>query len=340
MWGVAPKRVERKREVRIALRSGWCDGRHLVVISARTRTVRLFAAVGVIFVVAIWLALPRVLARIFRVRRIAADLGPADFELIADDVTILGSNDRPLRGWFVASETDGRPRPTVLVIHGWNGAASLMLPIAPFLQAAGIHALFLDARGHGRSDDDRFASMPRFAEDVEAGLRWLRADPRVEPECVALVGHSVGAGAALLVASCDGRVAAVVSIAAMAHPGTFMRAAMRARGMPRPVISLVLRGIERTIGLPFDAFAPVTTIARLRVPVLLIHGGRDEVVPLTDATLLERASRGRAQLLILPEATHASMEAFLPAAPAIVAFLLDAQQCCPSQILSGEGVGK
>ena len=290
-------------------------------------------------VVAIWLATPRVLARIFRVRRIAVDLGPADFELIAEDVSIPGPNDRTLKGWFVACQTDDRPRPGVLVIHGWNGAASWMLPIAPLLRAAGMHALFLDARCHGRSDDDRFASMPRFAEDIEAGLRWLRADRRVEPECVALVGHSVGAGAALLVASRDARVAAVVSIAAMAHPGTFMRAVMRGRGMPTPVISLVLRGIERAIGLPFEAFAPVATIARLRVPVLLIHGGRDEVVPPADATLLERASRGRAQLLILPEATHASMEAFLPGAPAIVAFLLDAQRRCTSQVLSREGVG-
>lgn len=45
--------------------------------------------------------------------------------------------------------------------------------------------------------------------------------------------------------------------------------------------------------------------------------------------MLERAPRGRAQLLILPEATHASMEAFLPAAPAVVAFLTDVQgHCC------------
>ncbi len=303
------------------------------MISARTRTVRLFAAVGVISTVAIWLALPRVLARVFRVRRAGVDLGPADFELIAEDVAIPGPNGRTLKGWFVACEMDGRLRPTVLVIHGWNGAASLMLPIAPLLHAAGVHALFLDARCHGRSDDDRFASMPHFAEDVEAGLRWLRADPRVEPDCVALVGHSVGAGAALLVASRDARVAAVVSIAAMAHPGIFMRAAMRARRVPTLAISFFLRGIERAIGLPFDEFAPVSTIARIGVPVLLIHGGCDEVVPPTDATLLERASGGRAQLIILPEATHASMEAFLPAAPAIVAFLLDAQRRCTNQAM-------
>ena len=138
--------------------------------------------------------------------------------------------DRTLKGWFVECPGDDRARPAVLVIHGWNGAASLMLPIASLVHGAGLHALFLDARGHGRSDDDRFSSMPRFAEDIDAGLRWLRDDARVEPDCVVLLGHSVGAGASLLAASRDPRIAAVVSIATMAHPGALMPANLRARG--------------------------------------------------------------------------------------------------------------
>lgn len=191
------------------------------VKSIRNCAVRLLVAVGVmtVAVVAARFAVPRVLARVFRVRRAGLDLGPGDFGLVAEDVTIAGSNGRMLKGWFAACRLDDQPRPAVLVIHGWNSAASLMLPIAPLVHAAGMHVLFLDACCHGRSDADRYASMPRFADDVEAGIRWLRADRRVEPGCVTLVGHSVGAGAALLVASRDPRVAAVVSIAAMAHPG-------------------------------------------------------------------------------------------------------------------------
>ena len=303
--------------------------------SIQNFAVRLCAALGVmsVAVIAARFAAPRVLARVFRVRRAGLDLGPGDFGLVAEDVTIAGSNGRRLKGWFAACPVNDQPRPAVLVIHGWNSAASLMLPIAPLVHAAaGMHVLFLDACCHGRSDEDRYASMPRFADDIEAGIRWLRADRRVEPGCVTLVGHSVGAGAALLVASRDPLVAGVVSIAAMAHPATFMRAAMRARAIPAPVIALVLREIERAIGLPFDAFAPVSTIARIRAPVLLVHGGRDDEVPTSDATLLERASEGRAQLLVVPEATHASMQAFLGAAPAITAFIANVERGCNENV--------
>jgi pimeloyl-ACP methyl ester carboxylesterase len=299
-------------------------------VTTPTRTIRFLAGVAMIVVLVAGFrrAVPRVLARFFRVQRVGLELGPSSIGLDAEDVTIAGPNRRTLKGWFVACPGDGRPRPAVLVIHGWNSAASVMLPIASLVHAAGAHALFLDARCHGRSDDDRFASMPRFAEDIEAGLRWLRGDARVEPACIVLLGHSVGAGASLLVASRDPRVAAVVSVASMAHPGTLMRARMHARGIPAPLITVILREIERTIGAPFDTFAPTSTISRIRAPILLVHGGRDDVVPLTDATRLADASAGHARLLVAPEADHASLDAFLLAAPEMTSFVADVVRGC------------
>src|SRR3546814_4494171 len=40
---------------------------------------------------------------------------------------------------------------------------------------------------------------------------WLRRQPSVDPERITLLGHSVGAGACLLAASRDPRIAGVVS---------------------------------------------------------------------------------------------------------------------------------
>jgi uncharacterized protein len=296
------------------------------VRARQRRAVRLLVVVAVVASLAVGVrrAAPNALARFFRIQRTGLDNGPSDLGLQAEDATIAGPNGCTLKGWFVACPGDDRPRPAVLVIHGWNGAASLMLPVASLAHDAGAHAMFIDARGHGRSDDDRFSSMPRFAEDIDAGLRWLRDDVRVQPGRVVLLGHSVGAGASLLVASRDLQIAAVVSIAAMAHPGTLMRAKMRARGMPSPVVTAILRQIELAIGLRFDTFAPISTIGRVNAPVLIVHGGRDDVVSPSDATRLAQASAGRARLLIVPEAGHASLDAFLQAAPAVISFIRDA----------------
>ena len=202
------------------------------------------------------------------------------------DVRLTAANGLTLRGWFISVPEAEGARPAALVIHGWGGDAGDMAQLADPLLAAGMHVLLLDARCHGRSDDDEFVSMPRFAEDVETGLTWLRQRGDVDRSRIVLVGHSVGAGACLLVASRDHSVAAVVSIASMAHPEVFMARTLGKR-LPGPLTTLALRYIERTIGLRFETFAPVRTIGRIKAPVLVVHGDRDTTVPVADAYELQ-----------------------------------------------------
>src|SRR5680860_1629455 len=159
-------------------------------------------------------------------------------------------------------------------MHGWGGSALDMAPLAAPLREAGVHTLLLDARAHGRSDDSAITSMPHFAEDVAAGLSWLRAHPLVDPARIVLVGHSVGAGACLLAAHRDPGVAGVVSLSCMAEPRAVMTRLLSGAHLPRAVRWLALRYVEHAIGMRFATFAPLTLLPTLTMPVLLIHGGK------------------------------------------------------------------
>lgn len=238
------------------------------------------------------------------------------------DVELIAAGGRALRGWFVGvPDAEGTRRPAALVVHGWGGSAADMAPLAGPLLAAGIHVLLLDARCHGRSDDDEFVSMPRFAEDVDSGLTWLRQRDDVDRSRLVLVGHSVGAGACLLVASRDSSVAAVVSIASMAHPEVFMARILGER-LPGPLTRLALRYVERAIGHRFETFAPVRTIGRVHAPVLLIHGDHDTTVSVADAYELHAQRPERTQLVIVEGASHTSVGGFIEQlTPTVHAFL-------------------
>jgi len=242
----------------------------------------------------------------------------------AVDVELTAANGRALRGWFIAAPGADGARPAALVMHGWGGSSADMAPLLRPLLTAGMHVLLLDARCHGRSDDDEFVSMPRFAEDLESGLTWLRQRNDVDRSRLVLVGHSVGAGAGLLVASRDNTVAAVVSIASMAHPEVFMARTLGKR-LPGPLTTLALRYVERTIGHRFETFAPVHTIGRVQAPVLLVHGDRDTTVPVADAYELHAQAPERTQLVIVKGADHTSIGASIEeVTPALYAFLEDA----------------
>ncbi len=122
------------------------------------------------------------------------------------------------------------------------------------------------------------------------------------PERVGVLGHSVGAGAALLLASLRDDLAAVISLAAFAHPAAMMRRWLAGKGFPYfPVGAYILWYVQRVIGHRFDDIAPCHTIARVRCPVLIAHGCDDGVVPVSEAEQIY-ASRGaaRARLLLMP----------------------------------------
>lgn len=231
--------------------------------------------------------------------RVAHAVTPADFGLHFATQRIATANGRRLHGWWIAPPPGGlAPGAAVVVLHGWGGNAAMMLPLARPLHDAGFAALFIDARCHGASDDDSFASLPRFAEDLEHALDWLARQPQVDAARIGLIGHSVGAGAALLAASRRAETAAVVSIAAFAHPAAMMRRWLAAKRIPARAAGYILEYVQRAIGHRFGDIAPARTIARVRCPVLLVHGADDEVVPFDEARQIF-AARGHDEVELL-----------------------------------------
>jgi pimeloyl-ACP methyl ester carboxylesterase len=261
-------------------------------------------------------AAPALLKKTFAPPQRDASQTPAEFGLPGEQIWLESVNGTSLHAWFIPAVE--APAPAVVVLHGWGANGSLLLPLAPHLHEAGYHALFLDARNHGLSEHDDFSSLPRFAEDLEMGVAWLRECDDVTT--VAVVGHSVGAGAAILAASRDPEIAAVVSMSAFAHPREMMTDQLRLTRLPGQVSGALLWPIERIIGHRFDEIAPQHRIQQVECPVLIVHGDADQVIPVKDAfRLFEMAPDG--QVLIVPGGEHASLEAFEPHMAEMMAFL-------------------
>lgn len=245
---------------------------------------------------------------------------PATLGLPFQTVRIPTANGKALHGWLVLPVATG-PVPAVVVVHGWGGNAQHMLPVAPLLRDAGFAVLLIDARCHGLSDSDSFASLPRFAEDASHARDWLARRRAVDAGRIAFLGHSVGASAVLFAAAQRGGVCAVVSVSAFAHPAEMMRRWLGTKRIPAIMVDWLLGYVERTIAHRFDEIAPLTSIARLDCPVLIVHGEQDHVVPLADALRLHAAGRaGRVEFLRL-QGDHESFDGLEREFAAVVRFL-------------------
>ena len=277
-------------------------------------------ALLVIALLGVRLGAHAIILRRLRAPRLPHAQTPSDMGLSARELHLPTANGKRIFGWFVAAPGEAR-RPAVLVMHGWGANAALMLPTVQPLIEAGFSVLLLDARCHGASDDEAFTSMPRFAEDIAAGLDWLKQQDAVDPQRLALLGHSVGAAAALLCASRRDDIAAVVSLAAFAHPREAMQRFLAEQRVPyAPFGWYVLRHVQRVIGYRFDDIAPLSTLQRVRCPVLLVHGCDDQTVPFADAERLHALAADRSELLPVA-AGHDLSEALVSNNAQIVGFL-------------------
>lgn len=258
------------------------------------------------------IAAPRLLKRAFAPPQRDVHSEPADYGLAGTDVWYEGPNGKRLHGWWIPGS---EPAPLVIVLHGWGGNSADMLPLGPGLVNAGFHVLFLDARKHGLSDDEDFMSMPRFAEDLLTAIGSVR--DRNDVTAIAVIGHSVGAAATIYAASLDQRIDAVVAVASFAHAAEMMR---RNFPFPAPVTWALLQVVERMIGHDYDDFAPRNRIGDITVPVLLMHGDADTVIPLSDSLHLHARLVG-SELIVVPNGTHADLEPYVPFFPTVEAFL-------------------
>ena len=116
--------------------------------------------------------------------------------------------------FFEAPPRDARP-PVVVLAHGMSSDRANLSGLARRLAGAGIAVLTLDLRGHGANRNPfpgGWARADALAPDFAAAVDFLRTSPLVDGSHIALMGHSMGAGAALDFATRDSGLDAVVAI--------------------------------------------------------------------------------------------------------------------------------
>jgi uncharacterized protein len=165
-----------------------------------------------------------------------------------------------LRAWH-APATGSARNATVMVLPGNAGSRADRVPLARAVAARGFDVVLLDYRGYGGNPGS--PTEEGLAADARAAHRYLVDERGVDPGRVLLWGESLGAAVAV-------RLARERTVGGLVLRSPFTSIAdVAAVHYPFLPVRLLLR----------DRFPVREQIAGVGVPVVVVAGGADEVVP-------------------------------------------------------------
>jgi uncharacterized protein len=203
--------------------------------------------------------------------------------LVYRDLGLETDDGEQLHGWWIDARTD--PVGHLLLCHGNAGNVGDRVLHAALLTATGFDVMLFDYRGYGASSGR--PSEEGTYRDAGAALTCLLEQPGVDPSRVFYLGESLGGAVALDLA------------------------------LKRPPAGLVLLSAftgVRELGrlhYPFvpptlvpDAYPTLRRIHELQAPLLVIHGDRDDIVPVSEGRALFEAAPGPKRMHVFPGLGH------------------------------------
>lgn len=210
-------------------------------------------------------------------------LEPKALGLHPTDVTFETEDGEKLHAWWFPAGDDALGH--LLLFHGNAGNIGDRLLHAQLLTDVGLDVFSFDYRGYGRSTGS--PDEEGTYHDARAARRALVQQEGVDEGRIFYLGESLGGGVA-------------VALAGEAPPrglillSTFT--SVRAMGRVHyPIIPTPL--------VP-DAYPSLRRIRAVECPVLVMHGERDEIVPVEQGRALYEAAPGPKRLHLFPGAGH------------------------------------
>lgn len=265
---------------------------------------------------------------------------PADAPYTAEEVQVKTPMGHTLVGTLTLPKGASKAKPVAaLITISGSGAQDRDSNLGfggyrPFRQLTdalarrGIASLRMDDRGTGASGGTfKGSTSADFAEDIRAGLAYLRTRPEIRVDRLAVLGHSEGALITPMVAEKEPKLRAIVLLAGVAEPARSALAFQIKNLYDHDTKLTTEKRAELTAAIPqridammaadpwmkfFITYDPAATMRRVKTPVLILTGSNDkqavpEQVPLQEKAFKEGGNKD-VTARVIPGVNHLFVE--------------------------------
>jgi fermentation-respiration switch protein FrsA (DUF1100 family) len=214
---------------------------------------------------------------------------PLDYGLDYENVEFRSKDGTRLHGWFIPAAGGAPAKATIVFSHGNSDSLAHHLFFVSWLPAHGFNVFMYDYRGYGKSQGK--PTRKGLVEDAQAALRTAAARPEPAAKRIISLAHSLG---------CAKSVAAIAL-----DPPPNLKGVVLVGGFSSYKQIAKVWGGQVGANLTSDELSPVKLIGKIApVPVLVVHGELDEIVPISEGRALAAAARPPKQFLPAPKAHH------------------------------------
>jgi uncharacterized protein len=216
---------------------------------------------------------------------------PMPFEVGESERVALGPGGIPALRLRPAGAST--PLPCIVLQHGYGADKYDLEPVAETLAGLGFAVVLPDAWGHGERLDPRGANwmafgtargfveiLQRVADELEQIAGWVRDDPAVQADRLILGGFSMGGIASILVTERNPQIAGLIAIAG----------GVDAQSLGQRLGGGGLDAARQTWASANDMAAPERARLLAPRPILLMHGRRDDRLPVEGSIHLHAAA--------------------------------------------------
>ncbi|MES2920546.1 MAG: alpha/beta hydrolase [Verrucomicrobiota bacterium] len=202
---------------------------------------------------------------------------PTAWGLKFETINFKSADGTPLHGWFIPAKDKAAKsaKGTVVFSHGNAGSISYHLGFCAWLAEASYNVIIYDYRGFGKSGGT--VDRRGMIDDVKAAFAYALKRPDIDTNRLISFGHSLG-GAQSVTALGE---SPVKGLRAIVVDGAFASY----RAMARII------GGQFGANLVTDELSPKDFVSKLApVPLLVVHGAADEIVPVSQGLQLYEAA--------------------------------------------------
>ena len=276
----------------------------------RSSLLKYLSLVIILVVILIYIGLSAVLANgVTTSEREPLTETPKGFNLPYKDIHFNPRGaDLTLDGWHI---TGDESRPTIVLVHGLgsNRTSDGALELASHLWDKGFDSLLFDLKGHGTSDEGLVSGGYYEQDDLLGAFDYL-IDAGVPSNNIGVLGISLGGAVAILAASQETRIKAVVADTSYANvTDLLVQEVSRTTPIPRWIIPAFIPGTtvaaRLMYGIQINHLVPEKYVKRIDYPIYVIHGQADERIPVDHSIRIHSAAHPDSSLWILPDVEHA-----------------------------------